>query len=532
MNFDHMLTAIRESLKNAPSANLSAQAAVLMNQIKELHGEMIGNTKIQFTIFGEFNAGKSTVLNALLGAEISPTSILPTTAVNLYVEYDELPSATVTKREAGGSLVKMIDLRDISGQAKMQLLEKGMSAPEGVEAVKIKWPIAVLKNNGVIVDTPGLADNKERSQIARSEMNKTDIALYVLRSEQLLNEEEMRFLQELATLVNGNLIFVMNMKDAAAHAQMAETTQYVKTMLKQIQSQLWEGVVIFPINALMAFEDRLAHKIDGAGSLALNDLERWIGNVLQPNFSAKIRLTSRMKRLQQYLAQLEQTLKQDIEQQNKHIKQVESELREEHREDVRSFQREVREVTNRLEKAKQEDIGKFIDNFVKKYRVDAGSEIRTNIDWDEPIREMLRSAYQNFCNELTEHITYILRSEFYDLYREIDLSDFSVSWQWTTATYFHGNLGEKISTIFRGESEDDFAVMRVKEDAWNRRSGLRKQAEQLIDKVLQDISNYERKNRPNIQNYLNSGRLEDVKEELRQYTQTLQWCSNFREKLK
>jgi hypothetical protein len=47
-------------------------------------------------VAGEFKRGKSSVINALLGAELLPTGVVPLTSVVTRVHYGEAPSATVT----------------------------------------------------------------------------------------------------------------------------------------------------------------------------------------------------------------------------------------------------------------------------------------------------------------------------------------------------------------------------------------------------------------------------------------------------
>ncbi|HPP87333.1 MAG TPA: dynamin family protein [bacterium] len=50
------------------------------------------------TVVGEFNRGKSTLLNAILGVDIIPTSIRPTTATINIIHYAEKPSLRIFKK--------------------------------------------------------------------------------------------------------------------------------------------------------------------------------------------------------------------------------------------------------------------------------------------------------------------------------------------------------------------------------------------------------------------------------------------------
>src|ERR1043165_5049431 len=51
--------------------------------------------RFHLVVVGEFNHGKTTFVNALLGASILPVGVTPTTAVIHHLEYAESPSAEV-----------------------------------------------------------------------------------------------------------------------------------------------------------------------------------------------------------------------------------------------------------------------------------------------------------------------------------------------------------------------------------------------------------------------------------------------------
>ena len=63
------------------------------SRIAELAAER--RRPVRVAIVGEFNAGKSTFINALIGAEIAPTGVLPTTATLHHLRYAPDPKATI-----------------------------------------------------------------------------------------------------------------------------------------------------------------------------------------------------------------------------------------------------------------------------------------------------------------------------------------------------------------------------------------------------------------------------------------------------
>jgi hypothetical protein len=67
----------------------------------------------QFTvgIFGLIKRGKSTLLNGLIGREVSSMHVTPETAVPVYVSYGEQPEATVHFADGGVKHVAVEEVR-------------------------------------------------------------------------------------------------------------------------------------------------------------------------------------------------------------------------------------------------------------------------------------------------------------------------------------------------------------------------------------------------------------------------------------
>src|SRR6195952_5451388 len=68
----------------------SLGAHVATDLVKKLEAD-----RFHLVVVGEFNHGKSTFVNALLGANVLPVGVTPTTAVIHHLEYGETPESTV-----------------------------------------------------------------------------------------------------------------------------------------------------------------------------------------------------------------------------------------------------------------------------------------------------------------------------------------------------------------------------------------------------------------------------------------------------
>jgi GTPase Era involved in 16S rRNA processing len=63
---------------------------IRVSRVPKLEGE-----RFHIVVLGEFNHGKSTFVNALLGLDVLPTGITPTTAAINHVLHADVPHAKV-----------------------------------------------------------------------------------------------------------------------------------------------------------------------------------------------------------------------------------------------------------------------------------------------------------------------------------------------------------------------------------------------------------------------------------------------------
>lgn len=100
------------------------------------------------TVMGEFNSGKSTFVNALLGEEVAPMGVTPTTATINLLKYGREQGARVVYRDGQSRNVPW---------AKVPALLRGLDPQEAarIQLVEVLYPLDVLQRVNV-VDTPGL----------------------------------------------------------------------------------------------------------------------------------------------------------------------------------------------------------------------------------------------------------------------------------------------------------------------------------------------------------------------------------------
>lgn len=147
---------------------------------------------LRVAIVGEFNAGKSTFINTLLGEDVAPTGVLPTTATLHWVAWAPDAFARVVVPGSPDRVVSHAALK-----ATLKTLEgEGKKA----DRVFIYAPIERLKRIEIL-DTPGFnAPDPDHIASARQAFDEAHVAIWLLDATMPFKDSERRVLGEIASL--------------------------------------------------------------------------------------------------------------------------------------------------------------------------------------------------------------------------------------------------------------------------------------------------------------------------------------------
>jgi GTP-binding protein EngB required for normal cell division len=143
-------------------------------------------------VLGEFNAGKSTLVNAYVGAEVAPTGVVPTTATLNLLRAGADRRVRVVRRDG--------TTREGAFEEARALLAAAAAGGEGggVDRVEISLPSETLERVWIL-DTPGTnALDPAHEALAREALVRADAVLWIFSAGQAGKESEGRMLARLA----------------------------------------------------------------------------------------------------------------------------------------------------------------------------------------------------------------------------------------------------------------------------------------------------------------------------------------------
>lgn len=389
--------------------------------------------RFHLVVVGEFNHGKSTFVNALLGENVLPVGVTPTTAAIHHLKYAERPEATVVYQSGKRESIPFEDTRKFA-------VGGGQSADE-IDYLEVGYPAKLLEERILLVDTPGVNDlSLQRADITYSYIPRSDAVLFLLDAGQILKESERQFLNDkLLKASRDKIVFVITKWDILNDDEKTEALAYARTQL----ANLIKDPVVFPISAETALQpggweksgmpELLAHLtsflaeergrilLDNALGEGVN-----IGNLLAKGVDARRRsLSMKTEELERRIKTLEEDLKGTagtIEQRRMKIREEISGIKVAAQKDLERFVEDtIRQLPNVIESAKQDDLRKFLPAFLEDtFRQWAEAESKEIAQKLEELAEKTIALIKEDAHEATKRVGEALGGDVKKLDIQID----------------------------------------------------------------------------------------------------------------
>lgn len=235
-----------EALGNLSDVARAVGAASLAARVDTDLVKKLERDRFHLVVVGEFNHGKSTFVNALLGESVLPVGVTPTTAVIHHIVWGDTPSSKVVLESGDEAPLPFEDVRTFA--------TGGARSAEAVSYVEVAYPAELLRERIVLVDTPGVNDlSLTRAEITYGYIPRSDAVLFVLDAGQPVKESERQFLEhQLIGKSRDKIVFVVAKSDIWSEAERAEALGYVRNRL----GALVEAPPVFAVSAQAALAGR------------------------------------------------------------------------------------------------------------------------------------------------------------------------------------------------------------------------------------------------------------------------------------
>ncbi|PSR00649.1 MAG: dynamin [Bacteroidetes bacterium QS_9_68_14] len=355
-----VLQRMKELFEKAGSdPEVTAQLADLVENLGEL---------FLVVVVGEFNAGKSRLLNALFGQEVMPEGPTPTTD-------------KITLLRHG---------------------EKEVTRPRSDVMVEKRAPIEMLRDVA-FVDTPGTNSIvQEHQQVTEDFIPRSDLVLFITSYDRPLSDSERQFLEFIREDWGRRLVFVVNKADLArSEEDLQQVIAHVKDGCREL---LHFEPEVFPVSAEKAYEARIegeGRADERWGESRFEALEDFMQHTLSGTERVAIKLSSPLEAGERLLGRFSEELadRRDVLSEDEdNLDFLESEIEDVRAELEGGYERHLAEIDKLLMKIEQRGTRFLEDNI----RVSKIGMLRNKDRFKE---EFERQVVRDLDRQIEGHVT-------------------------------------------------------------------------------------------------------------------------------
>lgn len=234
--------------------------------------EKIASHTFNLLVVGQYNRGKTTLINALIGESLLPVGVIPLTSVVTVLSHGDTAAINV-RFEDGRSLEATPEsLADYVTEAGNPHNGKG------VREVAVTYPSPWLEGGVRLVDTPGIGSvYSHNTDLAYRYLPQADAVLFLLSADQPVSQAECDFLRDVREYAQ-RIFFLLNKADYLSETELQDALAFARTT---IAGAMGHEPFIAPISARLALEGKLADSTELAEKSLLPLFFTTLHNFLQ-----------------------------------------------------------------------------------------------------------------------------------------------------------------------------------------------------------------------------------------------------------
>ena len=344
-------------------------------------------------IVGEFNAGKSALINALLGERVLPEGATPTTSRVTLVKWGE--------------------------QAGEQVVDESFAI--------YTYPLPLLKELN-IVDTPGTnAVIRQHERLTNEYVPRSDLVLFATSADHPMTESERLFLERILAW-GKKVVFVLNKADIIEdEAALREVQTFV---IKHATTVLGDPPEFFPVSARLAQRARSEPDLEQRARLRaasrLDDLDRYITATLDDTTRLQLKFTNPLGVAENLITQTSKTTQaqsEDLKEDQKTAAALETTISDYERDLQSELNPRLAEMENILYKLEQRGLD-FFDTTLRLTNIQGlmrGNQVRAEFEKrvladvpkqiEEQVQRLIDWLVQKDLQEWQRVMTYVQRRQ-------------------------------------------------------------------------------------------------------------------------
>ncbi|MBE9124876.1 MULTISPECIES: dynamin family protein [unclassified Coleofasciculus] len=232
--------------------------------------DYLENPIFRIAVFGPFNYGKSTLLNALLGKRTLPIDLIPTTGAAIHLGYGEELHTRIT----------LTDGRDISESGtdilkQFAILDDQRRMRDDVARVEVFCAHPFLQTGVELLDLPGTDDREAQDVLVRDQLLTVDLIVQVLDARKLMTLGERENLRDwLIDRGIKTIVFVVNFLNLLEPEDQKQVYNRMLFVAESFRSELPNNISnIYRVDALPALRARLKGDTAAAQTTGLATFE-------------------------------------------------------------------------------------------------------------------------------------------------------------------------------------------------------------------------------------------------------------------
>ncbi|MEG4849875.1 dynamin family protein [Microcoleus sp. B5-D4] len=239
--------------------------------------DYLAKPTFQIAVFGPFNYGKSTLLNAMLGNRALPIDLVPTTGAAIYVNYGEELHAKITLKDG-----REISERGTDVLKRYAILDDAKQMRDDVAAVNVYCPHPFLQTGVELLDLPGTNDREEQDNLVRDKLLTADLVVQVLDARKLMTLGERENLRDWLSDRNINtVVFVANFLNLLEPDDQKQVYNRLLFVAESFRSNLPNNISnIYRVDALPALRARLKGDVAAAQTTGIASFESALQSIV------------------------------------------------------------------------------------------------------------------------------------------------------------------------------------------------------------------------------------------------------------